>query len=362
VTRTRAPLWFAISLAIIAVIWILYPFIAPDTPQTTLQPTTDLGFSTHRPYTLIFWITAVVFVLVEGILVYALFRYRRRSDELPPQIHGHTGLEVGWTVATVLLVLVMFVPSCQEIHFAQAKPPEGALRVEVNGKQWWWEIYYPEYDIVTANEVRLPAGRTVAFDLTSTDVIHSLWVPRLGGKRDLVPGRHQILWFTPPEPGVFAGQCAEYCGTSHANMALETIVMEPAEFEAWVQQQKAPSPPSADPLVQQGQVAFLTTAACITCHMPLQNDGNVRGLNGPNLRKVGTRRTLASGMFDNTPENLSSWIKDPQGMKPGALMNVPHVECTGEGTPKACCTGPATGNCLSDETVEQLVAYLGSLK
>jgi cytochrome c oxidase subunit 2 len=349
-------------LAAIAVIWIAYPFIAPDTPQTTLQPETDFARSTHGPYTLVFWITAVVFVGVEGLLVAALFLFPRRSDELPPQTHGNTPLEVAWTLATLVLVLVMFVPSAKGIFYAQAKPPADALRIEVNGRQWWWDVYYPEFDLVVANEIHVPVGRTAALDLTSTDVIHSFWVPRLGGKRDMIPGRHQTLWFTPEQTGVHQGQCAEYCGTSHANMAMQIVVDSPDDFEAWVAKQKAPAAPSADPKVQQGQIAFLTTAACITCHMPFQNDKNVYGMQGPNLSKVATRGMIASGMLANSPENLARWIKNPQRVKPGALMNVPVATCTGAGAPDPCCTGPGVGNCLSDETVEQLVAYLQSLE
>ena len=359
---TRAPLYFAVLLGAIAVLWLLYPFVAPDTPQTTLRPATEFARSTHGPYAFIFWLTAVVFVAVEAGLVYALFRFRRRTDELPSQTHGNTALELSWTLATTALVIVMFIPSCQQVRYAQSKPPTDALRIEVTGHQWWWDAYYPEEDVITANEIHVPVGRTVALDLTSADVIHSFWIPRLGGKRDMVPGRRQILWFTPESPGVYEGQCAEYCGTSHTFMAMQIVAETPEGFRAWIEQQKAASPPSTDPKAQLGQVAFLTTAGCVICHSPLQNDRLVRGMLGPNLRKLGTRQNLGAGMFGNTPEALFRWIKDPQSVKPGAKMDIPVAECTGPGTPKPCCRRAGIGNCLSDETVEQLVAYLQSLK
>jgi cytochrome c oxidase subunit 2 len=357
------PLIFGLLILVLGLSWLLYPFLTPLTPMTTLSDETDFARSSWQVYKLVFWITLVVFFLVEGFLVYCLVRFQKRSEELPEQTHGNTPLEIGWTAATIALVLVMFVPSCQQIQFSQGPAPmANPLKIKVDGRQWWWEFYYPEYDIVTANEIHLPAGRTALFDLGSTDVIHSFWFPRLGGKRDAVPGRRQPMWFTPEEPGVYRGQCVEYCGTSHANMQITAIVHTPEDFEAWVAQQKAPTPPSADPKVQQGQVAFLTTAACITCHNTFQNDQSVYGQLGPNLHKVGTRDYIASGMFENNAENLRRWLTDPQGMKPGALMNIVAPQCTGPGEPDPCCRDAVIGNCLGDETIDQLVAYLQSLK
>ena len=366
--KTRAPVWFAIIMGMLALFWLYRSLTSPETPQTTFYPLTDFARSTHGVYTFTNVLMLGIFVAIEGFLVYTLFRFRtdEPKSELPDQVHGHTGLEIGFTVATTMLVIVLFVPSCQQIAYQQGSTlPDDTLTVEVTGRQWWWEFYYPEYDLVVANEMVVPTGRTVNLDLSSADVIHAFWIPRLGGKRDLVPGRHQNIWFTPEVEGRFEGQCAEYCGTSHANMAMEVVVKSPADFEAWVAQQKAPTPPSTDPLALQGQVAFLTAGGCITCHSTFQNDGLVRGMQGPNLRKVATRHLIASGMFPNDKQNLFHWVKNPQAMKPGALMNVVNpstLQCTGPAEPQACCTAPQTGNCLDDSTVEQLVAYLQSLE
>lgn len=363
--RSRAPLWLGGILCVLALAWLLYPFAAPRVPQTTLEPLTEFARSTWRVYALVFWITLGIFILVEGLLVFAALRFQRRADapaeELPPQTHGHTPLEIGWTAATFGIVMLIFVVSCQEVNFVQGDPPSSdPLRVEVYGRQWWWEFYYPEYDLVTANEPHLPVGRTAVFEIHATDVIHSFWVPKLGGKRDAVPGRVNRLWFTPERPGRYDGQCAEYCGTSHANMLFEVVVEDPDAFARWVERQKAPTPPPADPAVQAGQTAFLQ-AGCIACHTPFQNDRSVLGQRGPNLKKVATRRLIAAGLLENTPGNMRLWLRNPQHVKPGALMDIVAPQCTGPGEPEPCCRGAGIGNCLSDETIERLVAYLRSL-
>jgi cytochrome c oxidase subunit 2 len=218
----------------------------------------------------------------------------------------------------------------------QASPPHGSLSVEVIGHQWWWEIRYPELGITTANELHLPVGRPVSLSLKSADVIHSFWVPRLGGKRDLVGGKVNHLVFTVDEPGEYPGQCAEFCGASHANMRLTVIAQSPADFEAWTKRLTAtPIPPSGE--AAKGHQAFLATG-CVACHAI---QGVAAGVVGPNLTHVGSRKTLAGGILKNNPEDLARWLRNPPGVKPGALM------------PKLP---------LSDDQVAALVAYLGSLR
>jgi cytochrome c oxidase subunit 2 len=363
--RSRAPIWFAVLLAVIGLMWLYRTIANPLTPQTTVYPLTELARSTQSVYAFTNWLMLLIFFAIEGWLVYTAMRFQRSGEQLPKQTHGRRSLEIGFTVATTLLVLVLFVPACQQIGYTQAAAPEGALQVDVTGRQWWWEFYYPEQNIVTANELVLPAGRTANFNVTSSDVIHSFWFPRMGGKRDAVPGRRFHMWFTPPEPGIHEGQCAEFCGESHANMLMHLRVVPEAEFVAWVARQQAPTPPSTDPKVAEGQVAFLTEGGCVTCHSPFQNDGSVRGLQGPNLRKIATRGWIGSGMFENTPGNMFRWIKNPQLLKPGSLMKVvnPHTaKCTGPGEPDPCCTEAGTGNCLPDPTIDKIVAYLQSLQ
>ncbi|MFI5315752.1 MAG: cytochrome c oxidase subunit II [Myxococcota bacterium] len=360
-SEKRAPLiGFLLVFIVLGILWIWYPFGTPLLRQSTIFPLTENAETTQWIYGLVYWITLAIFLGVEGLLVYALFRFRRRGDEtaLPSQTHGHTPLEIGWTLATVLLVLVMYVPSCQAIRFHQGPPAQpNPLIVDVTGRQWFWEFYYPEFDLTTANEIAVPQGRTVLFNVTSTDVIHSFWFPRMGGKRDAVPGRTQPLWFTPTELGTFAGQCTEYCGSSHALMKMEIVVKAKADFDAWVAQQKAP----ADPASMAGFGMF-AASGCIACHMTMANDKTVLHMNGPNLMKVASRQKIAAGILDNTPENLKLWISNPQHVKPDAKMNVPAMQCTGPGQPDACCRDVQIGNCLPDASVDQLVSYLQMMK
>ena len=357
-TSPRATLAFALALAVLAGFWIYFSVNSPPTPQCTFFPSTDFAHSTHGVYTFFNILLLTIFIVFEGALVYTMFRYRRRGDELPAQTYGNIAVELGGTLATAVLVIILFIPSCQQIAVQQGPAPEGAMQIDVVGKQWWWEFYYPEYDLVVPNELHVPSGRPVKLHLTASDVIHSFWVPRLGGKRDLVPGRTQSMWFTPGKPGVYDGQCAEYCGTSHANMSMQVVVQKPEEFEAWVTTQKAPAP---EALAHPGFAVF-GVSGCIACHSVFGNDKNFRGMLGPNLTKVGDRRMIAAGLLDNNENELYRWIKNPQAIKPGVLMNVPAAQCEGLGVPDPCCRGTGIGNCLSDDTVNQLVAFLTSLR
>jgi len=358
----------AISVAVLALYWLYYSFFTAETPQTTFYPETDFARSTHGVYTFVNILMLGIFVVIEGVLVWVLFRFRKedakRGDPLPDQVHGNTRIEVGLTLATTLLVLVLFVPSCQQIQYAQSEGPEDALVVEVTGRQWWWEFYYPEYDLVTANEIHLPVGRTVRFNMTSSDVIHAFWIPRLGGKRDTVPGRTQHIWLTPEKVGVYDGQCAEYCGTAHALMSMQVIVDTSEDFEAWVANQKAPP----DPMLIGQYFPTFAQAGCTACHTTVDNSAGARGPRehsrdwGPNLQKIATRRMIGSGILDNDRQNLTDWIADPQHIKPGALMKVPAPQCLAAGDPDPCCTEPGRGNCLDEATVGTLVSYLEALK
>src|SRR5205814_1595456 len=203
---------------------------------------------------------------------------RARPDApLPAQIRGHTFLELAWTIVPALVLLVIAIPTIQIIFRtqSQAAPPRG-LAVQVRGWQWWWEFRYPDLDVVTANELHLPVGRTIVIHLEGPDVIHSFWVPHLGGKRDVVPGRHNRIVLTPDRPGEHWGQCAEFCGASHANMGMRVIVQPAAEFDAWVARQRAaPAEPSG--LAAEGKAIF-AKSACVGCHTI---EGVSAGMLGP---------------------------------------------------------------------------------
>jgi cytochrome c oxidase subunit 2 len=210
--------------------------------------------------------------------------------------------------------------------------------VRVIGHQWWWEFQYPDLGITTATDLYLPLGKRVALELGSIDVIHSFWVPGLGGKRDTPPGQITRILLTPAAPGEYPGQCAEFCGVSHANMRHLAVVLPGPEFQAWVARQKAAAaePPEGSPAAQGRQL--FTAQACIGCHAI---QGVAGGQVGPDLTHFASRKTIAGGMLANTPENLRRWLKDPPAVKPGSLM--PDLK-------------------LTDAQLTALTAYLTGLK
>ena len=302
-------------------------------PQTTLAPRSDLGVTVDTLFTSIFWWAVVVFVIVEGLLLFVIIRYRHRAGGgKPSALHGHTALEIGWTLAPALILVFIAVPTMRTIFATAARAPEGALRVEVVGHQWWWEFRYPDLGVLTANELHLPRGRPVQLEMTSADVIHSFWAPGLGGKRDLTPGRVTRIAFTADSLGEVAGQCAEFCGASHANMRLRVFVQSDSAFQAWVAHQREPAAVPAPPAFAHG--------ACIACHT-IAGVPQARGTVGPNLTHVGSRATLAGATLPNTAEWLRRWIADAPSLKPGSLM-------------------PAMP--LPDDQLAALVAYLQSLQ
>jgi cytochrome c oxidase subunit II len=296
-----------------------------DSPMTTVRPRSDFGRWIDEIFMLISWITLVIFIAVEAGLVYACWRFRDRPGApIPKQIHGHTPLEISWTVAFAVVLIVIGIPTIRIIFKTQEAPAATALNVDVAGHQWWWEFRYRGTNVVTANELHLPVGQTVAFHLLAPDVIHSFWIPGLGGKRDVVPHRVNQLTMTPDKPGEYLGQCAEYCGTSHANMRFRVIVHEPSGFEQWVKGQQGPAVESTDPLAQQGKELF-SKSACVGCHTIA---GISTGQIGPNLTHFGSRRMFGAGLYPSTQENLTKWIENPDHLKPGALM--PNLGLTAE--------------------------------
>ena len=288
----------------------------------------------------IFWWAVGVFVVVEGVLLYAVVRWREKPERgRPREVHGNVLMEIGWTLAPALILVVIAIPTIRTIFLVDRPPTDpDALVIEVTGRQWWWEFHYPELGITTANEAHVPVGRTIDLRLRSADVIHSFWVPRLGGKRDLVPGRENELWFRPDSVGVFWGQCAEFCGTAHALMGLRVIVDSPQDFEAWAAANGADAARPVDAEARAGRGVFMSNA-CVSCH---EIRGTVaRGQLGPDLTHVGSRLTIGAGLLDNNLENLIRWIDATREVKPGALM--PEVD-------------------LTEQQVRQLAAYLLGLR
>jgi cytochrome c oxidase subunit 2 len=289
-----------------------------DYPQSAIHPRSDYARWIQDLLELqVIWVV-IIFVITMALLLYAVLRFRTRPGAPDPKpVHGNTVLEVAWTIAPAIILALVAIPTVVTIYKTQGAPPPNALKVTVIAHQWWWEFQYPELGIVTANEMHVPVGRTVAFDLKTADVIHSFWFPAAGGKRDAVPNRLHHMWFTPDSVGTYPGQCGEFCGLSHGNMRMKMMVRTPEEFEAWVAQQQAgPAEPDSASLAGQGK-AFFMRSACIACHTV---KGVSAGVLGPNLTHVGSRTSIAAGLFPNDTEHLGRWISDAPAMKPGALM------------------------------------------
>ena len=362
-------------------------------PQTTLDPVTDFGDQIHSLYVTVFWWTMLILVVVWAAMAWILVRYRaREGSPAPKQIHGHLGLEIGWTIGPAIIVVLIAIPTIQTVFATQRPLSDDALEVHVTAHRYWWDFYYPEYDIRTANELHLPTGRAITLRLISNDIIHSFWVPRLGGKRDLNPlvavregdPRYNYLFFTVEEPGVYMGQCAEFCGEAHAWMGMRVEAHAEGGFDAWVGEMRRVSagatgpqasaaveagtalgaPPSQegallepqaavqeDPLVTQGRQVFLQQAYCTLCHS-VQTPGPPTTPLGPNLARVGARSTLGAGLMENTEENLIRWITDPQSMKPGVIMPGVNQGVVGKGGVEY----PPTS--LTEDQVRAVAAYL----
>jgi cytochrome c oxidase subunit II len=383
-------------------------------PNTTFSPHSELGRDIDALWNRLLLLGTMVFVLVEGALIFVIIRYRHRdSSERPPQTHGSTKLEILWTLIPAVILVFIAIPTVKTIFKTQAPAPAGSLQIEVIGHQWWWEFKYPEYGIVTANEVYLPTGRTVNFTLHSVDVIHSFWAPQLGGKRDVIPNRTNFIWYTPDsamESNVWNGFCAEYCGSSHANMRFRVFTVKPDEFAKWVAWQKTAAafgaksvPPTAnasstpqmmtdaaamiEPYIfpkeqipaytiprtpppigltftagltgnaARGQQIF-STGACIGCHT-IAGNPSAMGSIGPNLTHVGSRTTIAAGRYPNAAAFLALWIKNARVMKPDVGMPTLGLD---EFDPVLKSKVTAAGGGLTDQQIADVVAYLTALK
>lgn len=403
-------------------------------PNSTFNHTTDFNADIDSLWDkLLIWGT-IVFVGVEAALVWTIFRFRRRpGGATPKQVHGNTALEITWTAIPAVILIFIAIPTVRTIFKTQAKAAPDALQVEVIGHQWWWEFKYPQYGITTANELYLPKGRTVNFQLKTIDVLHSFWIPQLGGKRDLVSNRTNYMWFTPNTDlptAAYNGFCAEFCGASHANMRFRTFVVEPGEFEQWMAHQKqnavfpipvaAPTAPAAgtaaaggapvvlaanqqpadsaavaapaqvpvwvfpkekvdgefkhiiptaklpvglafdEALLEKGDAergrAKYSSSTCIGCHTVKGNPMSLGNI-GPNLTHVGTRYTIAGGLYPNDAKHLAYWIKNAQAMKPGAQMPT-----MGKGLTDPTLKAVVNIGGLTDADIADIVAYLRALK
>jgi cytochrome c oxidase subunit 2 len=352
------------------------------------------------------WVTLVIFIIVGAVLAYTTLRFRARTDadehaEPPPQSHGNPLVEVGLISGAVLALVIIAVPTVKGIFYTYDVPAvqKGeAYQVNATGYQWWFKFEYPGEQIAghgplaTGNELVIPAGRPVHINLRSMDVMHSFWVPKLAGKVDMIPNRANFVWLEADHPGYYWGQCAEFCGESHAVMRFRVIALGPREFNAWLNNQLEPAravkgssssatasyaalrtfgqnetgvsgsfetapldawrrkqlPDAGEDagLIARGRDLF-AAKTCSTCHT-IRGNPLAIGVVGPELTHVGARTSIAGGLLDNTPEQLRRWIHNPEAVKPGNKMwangYVPnHIA-------------------LSADDEVALVAYLESLK
>jgi cytochrome c oxidase subunit 2 len=388
-------------------------------PQSTMVTAGPVAARQWDLFMITVYVTTFIFIVVGAVLAYAQVKFRAKSEadehaEPPPQGHGNPLVEIGLIVASVALLVIIAIPTLRDIWYTHDVPEEekaNAIEVNAIGYQWWFKFEYPselvplpgggEAPLVTGNELVVPAGVPVRVHLRTVDVIHSFWIPKLAGKVDMMPNRANFLWFKADKPGYFYGQCAEYCGESHAIMRFRVIALSAPDYAKWLGNQKqsartvtaqsladaaaqptvqfaslksdpgvalAGSPAfDANPLEawrdmqkpQAGEDAALVATGrklfsdktCISCHTIRGHEGI--GITGPDLTRVGARTTIAAGVLENTPARLHSWIKDPNHYKPGNLMF------------KGGYTDAATGAAkfqLNDQEIDALVAYLHSLK
>lgn len=359
----------------------------PNWPTSIFSWVSTPAQEVNRLSIFVLTITAGIYLGVSGLLIYALVKFRARTDDTtePPQVFGSTQIELAWTIIPILFIIVLFLGTARIIFAVQDAPkPASALDVVVIGHQFWWEFRYPEYNIATANELHVPLSpvnspKPTFLKLTSADVMHSFWVPRLSGKTDVVPNRVNEMWVDPHQPGLYLGQCAQFCGPEHAKMLLRVYVDTPDEFQRWVSSQRNPEESGTAPIIEkepqripenavgtappptrssaegkpaeasgssssddinaeQGRRVF-EQQACINCHTI---SGTVAdGRYGPDLTHLMSRATIGAGIAPNTAANLKAWVADPNTIKPGTLMPAMH---------------------LTERQNDQLVAYLTTLR
>lgn len=341
--RSPRPMKRAFLLASSLALFILTA-CAEDTPQGFLDPEGPIARRADELWNITFGIAVVIFVIVQGLLIFAIVRFRERPGREARQFHGNTKVEIVLTVIPALILAGLAVPTVSTVLALSKKPTGDVLEIKVLARQFWWEYQYTDLGVVTANEMHVPVDTPVYLTLEGDDVIHSFWIPKLTGKQDVVPGRTNNMQFEAEQAGkTYLGQCTEYCGLSHANMRLRVYTHSQDEFDTWVASQKQPAERPEDALAREGARVFLEEdlpggGRCTDCHAIQGTDA--QATSGPDLTHFASRETFAGAIFQNTPQSLAAWLRDPPGVKPGAKM-------------------PAYG--LSEEQIDALVAFLRSL-
>jgi cytochrome c oxidase subunit 2 len=295
--------------------------------QSALDPAGVQAERIHGIWYLYLWVTAAVYLAVMAVLVAAVVRRSRAGSDRPitaPPLHKELRKGLVVTAATVVTALILFVFLVGDFLTGRridSLARDNALTVRITGHQWWWEVRYddavPSNVVTTANEIHLPRGRAIRFELEAADVIHSFWVPNLHGKTDMIPGHTSVTFLRADRTGEFWGQCAEFCGHQHANMRLQVVVHEPADYEKWLSHQRKPA---ADPVSEsrkKGQQVFLTNT-CVMCHTITGTPAGSRV--GPDLTHLASRSRIAAGTLQNTRGNLERWVLDAHTNKPGVRM------------------------------------------
>ena len=305
------------------------------------------------PAETLFWLAVlvlsvclVIFLVVAGLLFYAVIRYRRRGpsddESEPPQVYGGAAIELAWTVMPILIVVVLVLVTARTIgEISRPALGENNEQLRIIGHRFWWEVRYPKHNVVTANEIHVPVDTRdqpalTEITLESADVAHGFWVPELNGKIWAVPNYRNTTWIKPFLPAIYLGNCTVICGDQHANMLIRVFVQDRKDYDQWLENQQ--KPPVSDPAVAQGLKEFVANS-CGTCHTIATTAAN--GVFGPDLTHFMSRTTLGAGVAANNEENLRSWLKNPQELKPGCLM--PDMK-------------------LEDKQVDEILAYLRTLK
>ena len=318
--------------------------------QNAINPAGPNAENLSRLWWLMFTVCSIVFVLVIVAVLLALRNRTAEAADRTPMLEPPEQSErrrrnviISLTTITVIVLFVFLIASYSSGRAMRLNDPgKNGLSIELTGHQWWWEVRYndvePSNIFTTANEIHIPVGVPVTFTLRGADVIHSFWVPNLNGKKDLIPGKINTMWLQADKPGVYRGQCAEYCGLQHAKMALWVVAEPQEQFNAWRQNQTQEAVAASSDAQKRGQQIFFSTT-CVMCHAI---NGTAAGSNiGPNLTHVGSRHMIAAATLENTRDHMAQWIKDSQTFKPGNKMPQHN---------------------LSDADLQSLVEYLESLK
>ena len=375
--------------------------------QSTFDPKGPVAREQLDLFMITVWVVLFLFVTVGGVLLYAVIRFRERKtddpDFKPKQSHGNPLVEMSLILVSIVMLVIIAVPTLKAIWFTHDLPEDDASRLKnwyperlpeetreevltvyVYGWQWWWSFEYPQLGLVTANELAVPVGKVVRLELRSRDVIHSFWLPKIAGKVDTIPGRTNSMWIQADETGRYYGQCAEFCGESHAYMLFRTDVLSDGDFAKWVDAQKTPAsnpggseswdqfrdslasyrkgdtPTGGNPLLE-GAVLFYGKGQCNTCHA-VKGSGIAMGVVAPDLTHVGSRKSIAAGWLDQTDEdgnidptlqleNFYHWVRNPDSVKPGNLMYKGTAGMMGLKDIQ-----------LTDDEVHKIALYLQSLK